>query len=139
MSRLSKILVALSMLCYIATSSVAAVHALPMVGNLDNSPSTFLNAKIPLSLKVGSFEVVSFEGASGEMAESMMPCHQTSGSSADKVKASNACKIFCSAIGHALISVELPDVVSKLAHTSPRSRADSLLTRQTSVDHQPPK
>jgi hypothetical protein len=126
---LCKIFVVLLMLCYTATSSVAAVHSFPAIGSSDSSQSGSLEPS----------QLITLAADKGRMAEPLMPCHQTLDSSVDNAKASNTCKIFCSAIGHALLSINLPEMVSKVEQASPVSSHHRFLTRQTSVDHQPPK
>ena len=129
MSTFSKIFVTLSILCYIATSSVAAVHAFPMMGSMDSSQTVSMESSETNSVKSEKVQV----------AEAVMPCHQITSSAADNTKASSACKTFCSATGHALLSIEALEVVSTYYNRSPYSGSNSLLTRHTSVDHQPPK
>ena len=129
MSALSKILAALSMVCYVATSSIAAAHAFPMMGGIASLDSIDLEATT----------MVGEEANQADGSEAIMDCHQDASSSADSGKASGICKIFCSAIGHALLSTELVEISSKFHNTSPRLGTDSLTTRQLSVDHQPPK
>jgi hypothetical protein len=129
MSVLSKILAALSMVCYVATSSIAAAHAFPMMGGIGTSDSIALETST----------MVSKEANQAVGSEAMMDCHQDANSSADSGKVSSICKIFCSAIGHALLSTELVEISSIFHNTSPRLGSDSLTTRQLSVEHQPPK
>lgn len=129
MSALSKILSALSMLCYIATSSIAAAHAFPMIGGNGSSDSFALKATT----------MVGEESNQAGLSDEMMACHQGANSSVDGGKASGICKIFCSAIGHALLSTEVVEISSKFLNTPPRLGIDSLTTRQLSVEHQPPK
>lgn len=129
MSALSKILSALSMVCYIATSSIAAAHAFPMIAGNGSSDSLDLKA----STTVGK------ESNQAGLSDMMMACHQDANSSVDGGKASGICKIFCSAIGHALLSTEVVDISPKFQSTPPRLGTDSLTTRQLSVEHQPPK
>jgi hypothetical protein len=129
MSTFSKIFVTLSMLCYLATSSVAAVHAFPMMGTMDSSQTVSMQRSAP----------VSAESKREQVGEAVMPCHQITSSAADNTKASSACKNFCSATGHALLSIDPVEVALTHYNRSPYSGIDSLLTRHTSVDHQPPK
>lgn len=130
MYSLAKIFVFISMLCYLATSSIAAVHAFPMITSSGSDQSTSLDVNSSTSTA---------QVASLKMSQSLMPCHQLSGSSADNVKASNACKNFCSSMGHALASVDEIHVAAKPQHPAPYTRTKRLLTRQSSVDQQPPK
>lgn len=79
------------------------------------------------------------ESKHAQAAESVMPCHQIISSATDNTKASSACKTFCSATGHALLTIDSVDMVSIQHNRSPYSGIDSLVTRHTSVEHQPPK
>lgn len=129
MSPLTKILAAISMVCYVATSSIAAAHAFPMmsgIGGLD-------------SIALETTTMVGKEANQADGSEAMMDCHQNVNSSADTGKASGICKIFCSAIGHALLSTKLVEISSKFHSTFPRLGTDSLTTRELCVEHQPPK
>jgi len=135
MSIFPKTLVVLSTLCYIATSSVAAVHAFPMMSN-QNIPQTVL---------VESKELVRAEAkadqAEGQVevqaAASAMQCHQATSAVGDN--AASVCKVFCSAIGQALLTVATVEAGPARHSQNPCFNANSLLTRHISVDHQPPK
>jgi hypothetical protein len=129
MSTFSKIFVTLSMLCYLATSSVAAVHAFPMMGNLDKSQTVAMDSVVSISV----------ESKKEQAAEAVMPCHQITSSAIDNTKASGACKTFCSATSHGLLSIDAVDVVVTHHNRSPYFGINNLLSRHTSVDHQPPK
>ena len=134
MSIFPKILVILSTFCYIATSSLAAAHAFPMMGK-QNSSQTVLMQSDDVRAHANTDQArAQFEG---QAAEDAMSCHQATSSIADNT--AGACKAFCAAIGHALLSVAT--IESGLARHSqnPCFNANSLLTRHISVDHQPPK
>ena len=126
MSTLSKIFVALSILCYTAMSSLAAVHAFPAMDGMGSSPQIGLQTEIPVA-------------DNRDMAESLMSCHQLADTPADQLSGSSICKIFCSAIGLALLSFKPLEMVSTQPHTSPHSRINRFISTQTSVDHQPPR
>jgi hypothetical protein len=140
MSLLSKILLSISIVCYLATSSVAAAHAFPIMGNMSDSDITSLDVEVTLVENVKQVEA----------GNGLMTCHQepsaytgfaNSGStdSGNGAKASGICKIFCSAIGHAFLTSDPLQAEAKFHHTSPASYNDRLFTRQLSVEHQPPK
>lgn len=132
MSSLSKIFAVLSIVCYLATSSIASAHAFPMKGNMDGSD------RATLITTVDSVEDER-DALKDQEPVSMMACHQSAKSSADTIKASGLCKIFCSAIGHAFLSTEVAIVVSTFHPSSPNTEISSLTTRQLTVEHQPPK
>lgn len=129
MSTLSKIFVTLTMLCYIATSSVAAVHAFPMMEKQNGSQTAAMQSSVSAAEK----------SEHAQAAESVMPCHQVTSSATDNTKASSACKTFCSAAGHALLTIDAVYMASIHLNRSPYSGIDSLVNRHTSVEHQPPK
>lgn len=129
MNKLSNMLVMLSILCYLAMSSLSAAHAFIVmdgnVGLVDIEPENSLMAGKQMD-QLG-------------LSEGMMPCHQEADPSSDDDKASGICKISCSAIGHALVTTDLLEENSKSQYTSPHPVTDSLRSRQLSVEHQPPK
>lgn len=132
MSPLSKIFAVLSIVCYLVTSSIASAHALPMKSNLGGSD------RVTSITKMDSAEDEGDE-LKDQQLTTMMACHQSANTSAEMVKASGLCKIFCSAIGHAFLSSEAAIVVSIFHPTSPNTEISTLTTRQLSVEHQPPK
>ncbi len=132
MSALSRIFAVISIVCYLATSSIASVHAFPMKSNMGSSD------RITSMTKMNSAEDEG-DGFNDQQPTTMMACHQSADTSADTVKASGLCKIFCSAIGHAFLSSEAAVVISIFHPTSPNTEISSLTTRQLTVEHQPPK
>ena len=126
MSILSNIFVALSILCYTAMSSLAAVHAFPAMDGMGSSPQISLPTQISVA-------------DNSDMAESLMSCHQVAETPAEQLSGSSICKIFCSAIGLALLTFKPLEMVSAQPHTSPHSRINRYISTQTSVDHQPPR
>jgi hypothetical protein len=100
----AKPLLSFSLLCYIAVSSIAAVHAFPMSmsQNTDNSGSV-------------------------SVAPTAMPCHQAVDTTVDqeihdvyKANSFSLCEIFCAAMGHA--------ISHEFAYLIPITRADAEIT-----------
>lgn len=118
------------MVCYLATSSIAATHALPMMANISGSDGTSEMAIL--------YSASDDQQHDQTMAQTM-PCHQASSSSADGVNTAALCKIFCAAVGHAMLSLELAEMSSSFSHNYPHSKAISLVSTQLNVEQQPPK
>jgi len=132
MEKLTSIIFRLSIICYLATSSIASAHAFPMESNMSGSD------RITSMTKMDSAEDEG-DDFKDQQPATMAACHQSADTSADTVKAAGLCKIFCSAIGHAFLSSEAAVVVSMLHPISPNIEISSLTTRQLTVEHQPPK
>jgi len=132
MEKLTSVILRLSIVCYLATSSIASAHAYPMKSNMSGSDRITSMTKMDSAEDEGN-------GLEDQQPTTMMACHQSADTSADTVKASGLCKIFCSAIGHAFLSSEAAVVVSMLHPISPNIEISSLTTRQLTVEHQPPK
>jgi hypothetical protein len=129
MRRLPKIFAKLLVVCYLATSSIAAVHAFPMIGNMGNADQVANDAMV----------ITSEEASEVQPEEKMMACHQNPGASSDLSKESALCKISCSAISHVYLSHDVVELASIFHTPSPYNGPASLTTRQPAVDHQPPK
>lgn len=130
MSTFFKILARFFVVCYLATSSIAATHALPMTANISGSD--------------GTSEMAILYSASDDQAQDQamaqtMPCHQGLSSSADGVNTAALCKIFCAAVGHAMLSLEPVETSSTFSHNYPHSKTVSLISTQLNVEQQPPK
>lgn len=135
MSIFPKTLIILSTLCYIATSSLAAAHAFPMMGKQNSQQTVLMQGDESVRSQANADQP---EGhVEGHAAATAMSCHQATSSMADN--AAGACKAFCSAIGQALLSVATVEAGPARHSQNPCFNADSLLTRHISVDHQPPK
>ena len=132
MSPLSKIFAVLSIVCYLATSSIASAHAFPMKSNMSGSDRITSMTKMDSAQDEG-------DDFKDQQPTAMMACHHSANTSPDTANASGLCKIFCSAIGHAFLSSETAVVVSIFHPTSPNTEISSLTTRQLTVEHQPPK
>ena len=124
---INKITVLIAVFCYLAASSIASAHVGISMGN-----------------KEASFyaEVIDTTGNttvnSAAVDESMsMPCHSIGDESC--CDANSACKLMCSAIGHALLTPPTA-LVSKpaLALKTPVSKSN-LMVRQLIVEIRPPK
>ncbi|RBP50633.1 hypothetical protein [Arenicella xantha] len=141
MSALSKIFAALSMACYLATSMMAAAHALPMMtASISGSMNIALNATDSDSVDTRNEQQTLAAGSHAAsnlepLADAMQSCHQT----ASKSSKADTCKIVCSAIAHALLASEQVGSAADFHTTSPHSNIASLTTRQSTVEHQPPK
>lgn len=119
MNTVTKTLALISILCYLAVSSVAAVHAFPVLSK---------------SADVGDTLVMT-----GDSSLDHQPsCHQSSDISPDNA-ASVLCKIFCSAIGHAMVTDTASEAISLVPLIQVSALNGSLVTRQLSVERQPPR
>ena len=134
MSTFFKILARILVVCYLATSSIAATHALPMTANISgpDGPSEMT------TLYSASDDQQQDQSMAQTMAQTM-PCHQGLSLSADGANTAALCKIFCAAIGHAILSLELVETSSSFSHNYPHSKAISLVSTQLNVEQQPPK
>lgn len=119
---LKKSLISLSLICYLAVSSMAAVHAFPSLESAPESNNTSLNDP---SL------------ASNEQAM-QVNCHQGISQQPDSSKVS-ACELFCASMGTALATdityyvdmVMLPSEISTFEN--------GFNTHQGGVEPHPPK
>jgi hypothetical protein len=123
------------MVCYLVTSSIAAVHALPMDAyGVDSRVTSNSVGTAPPNLASNAPDQHNAVLMAGSM-----PCHQDSATSVDGVNAANLCKIFCSAIAHAMVVVASDDSIVLLNHSAPRAKPNRFTTHLGRVDHQPPK
>lgn len=117
MITMKKILVSISMICYLSVSGISAACAFPM---LHNSPD---------SDTISFTQVNTGEG---------MTCHKNTADS-DATKTSIDCEIFCAAFTLAFVdsvqTIFLPISLSE----GMSSKIDDLATRQISVELHPPK
>ena len=117
MKTVKKILILVSVLCYLVVASVAAVHAYPAMSDAVADSSTL---------------------ASGSGLDDQPNCHESRDMSPDSA-ASGLCKIFCSAIGHAMTTDTASEVISLVPLVQVSTLSGSIVTRQLSVEQQPPR
>ncbi len=132
MRNLREMIVLFSTVCYLATSSIASVHAFPMSDSLDDSDSVvskaiFLNAEGEIDASID------------QQPKTIMACHQGISVSLEKIETFDLCKIFCSATGHGLLLSDAIVVASIFRPVSYSGEVNTLTSRQLTVEHQPPK
>lgn len=116
----TKIFTRILILCYLAVSSIAAVHAFPAIDVMS-------------SANIDKVSIMVDDASITDQAD----CHQAMATSDSD--ASGVCKIFCSATGHALTTEISSDVATFIPLVQIPTLSDGLVTRQLSVEHQPPK
>lgn len=114
-----------SLICYIAVSSIAAVHAFPV---LVKSSSSLQG--IASSLDTKTFDDIT-------MLEMESDCHQQKSNSPDS--STNACKIFCAAMASVISNQLLLDLTSAMVGTDVAFVAKGLHTREPALEPRPPK
>lgn len=114
-----KIVTLFTLVCYLAVSSVAAVHAFP---SFDDQPD--------------SAQSVSMPAATSEMMQ--VNCHESAAQSSGKTSVS-LCKMFCSSMCTAVpnefvLLLESVEPAKQIMH-----KKIERLTRQLTVEQHPPK
>lgn len=118
------------MICYLAMSSIATTHALPVLGKNNDSNS------------ISSVITNSYLNSDSEQDQSMndiMPCHKGLSSTVGEVNAKVVCEIFCGAIAHAIISPKFIQASPKLNPTYYHTKTANLSPVKLNVEQQPPK
>lgn len=131
MKAFTQLIARFSILCYLVVASIAAAHAFPMSSAM-GSNNTLMTMDVALD---DSQALIAEETVS--MDEMQADCHQSKTVSSD-VGSASLCKIFCSAIGHAVTSEMIFIMASIMPPAQNHTLIDDFSTRQVSVEHHPP-
>lgn len=125
MNSWTKAMLSLSLICYLAVSSIAAAHAFPTLINSSTSPQNIINP-------------VDNESLDGITALEIAPdCHQEPSDSPKN--ASSVCKIFCAAMAGVMSNHLLLDLPSTIGATEVAFVVKGFHTREPALEPQPPK
>ena len=124
---INKITVLIAVFCYLAASSIASAHVGISMGNTDAS---FYAEVVDTTGNTSVGSVV--------VDESMpMPCHSIGQEGCCNVN--SACKLMCSAIGHALLTPPTTLVFKPVLMLKTPISKSNLMVRQLIVEIRPPK